>query len=271
MAIDTIDKVVAALAASPARFNLYKASATSEGAGLFHSLWKLGGSPVAGASPPAYSAGSGYVPTDTTTGSLVFTNPTGGAKTNLLRAALGSSVVGTLILYDRLWACSGFSTTTTTAQNVTTPGSLTRPDPNGVGAELFFEVYAAPGATTATWTISYTNSAGTSGRTATYTHPANAESIGQMMPVLLQAGDTGVQSVQSLTCSVSSGTGGDVGITILRRIAEIPMPVANVVQPLDFAALGMPEIPDDACIGMMVLCSTTTTGNVLGSIKLGQG
>lgn len=271
MSITTEDGIFAGMLAPR---GIQKASSTSEGAGTWHSLWKLAGYPVAGANPPASTAGSGYVPTNSTTGAIPFTNPVSG-NTYVARLALAGSTVGTVILYDRLWACSGFNTTLTTAQNITTPGTITARDLNGAtngdGVELWGEIYTAPGATTATWTVSYTNQAGTSGRSATYTHPANAESVGQMFPFALAAGDTGVRSVASLTCSASSGTAGDVGITLVRRIAEIPIMLANVAGMMDALALGLPRVYDNSCLAFMVLCSTTNTGLVQGSIGLTQG
>jgi hypothetical protein len=68
---------------------------------------------------------------------------------------------------------------------------------------------------------------------------------------------------------VSTGTAGNFGMVILRRVAEIPLNVANVGTLLDFAALGLPQIYDDSCLSMMVLCSTTSTGNLQGSMMIG--
>ncbi len=174
MAIN-MDALLSALPA--AEYDIYKANATSEGAGTWHSLWKVAGIPAAGATPPAFGSGSGYVPTRAMTGALGQANPVGNRY--LANVNLSASVVGSLIIYDRLWACSGFGTVVTTAQNVVTGGTL----PAGrtpVGAsdvELWLEVYTAPGATGATWTITAPDGGGTS-RAYTYTHPANAESVG---------------------------------------------------------------------------------------------
>ncbi len=269
--ITTEDGLIAALVAGE-RFNFHKASQTAEGAGTWHSLWKAAGFPAAGASPPAFSAGSGYIPTRSTQGAFPFSNPTNNAYLGKL-AAQGATV-GTLIIYDRLWACSGFSTASVAAQNVTTPGSLTAGrDPNtGDDVEPWLEVYTAPGATGATWTLTGVDSAGNTGVTWTYTHPANAESVGQMMPFVLggTAVNRGIQQVTSLTCSVSSGTAGDIGITLVRRLAEVPLTLANVGTVLDAIALGLPEVFDDACLAMMIMASTTNTGVLNGTLQLAK-
>lgn len=269
--ITTEDELIAALVAGE-RFSLYKASQTSEGAGTWSSLWKAAGFPAAGASPPAYTAGSGYSPTRSTAGAVPFSNPTNNAY--LAKLSAQGTVIGTLIVYDRLWACSGFSSTVTTAQNVTTPGNLpSGRDPNsGADVEPWLEVYTAPGATTATWTLTGVDGAGNSGVTWTYTHPANAESVGQMMPFTLggTAVNRGCRQVTSLTCSASSGTAGDIGVTLLRRLCEIPLTTANVGMVLDAFASGMPEIFDDACLALMVLCGANSTGVVQGLLALAK-
>lgn len=103
------------------------------------------------------------------------------------------------------------------------------------------------------------------------TFTANAESVGQMFPFTLQAGDTGVQSVQSLTCSVSSGTAGNIGITLLRRIASLGLPVVNIENSKDWAALGLARIYDSSCLALMVQCTATKSGVILGSYQYTQG
>jgi hypothetical protein len=243
-----------------------KGSQTSEGAGTIHSLWKAGGGPPAGVNPPLFSSGSSYVPTKATTGALgPYSNPaTGNAYPG--HCWVWGLTPGMLVLYDRVWACSGFATNTTNLQTV-----VGQSDAGGgryatfEGIELWLEVYTAPGATGATWTITYTNLNNVSGRTAQYAHPANAESVGQMMPLALQNGDAGVRSVQSLQCSVSSGTAGDIGITLVKKLCAIPIRTDG--QDRDALGLGLERIPDDACIAMQVGCSTTNTGLIQGQFK----
>jgi hypothetical protein len=272
MAITSIDALIAAARQTQ---TLQKASLTAEGAGTWSSLWKVAGVPTAGSNPPAFSAGSGYVPTLTTTGAVAYTNPTGGANSYLMQATAQGATVGTLMIYDRLWHCSGFGTVSTSLQSITTPGTISSRDGNGAAlgkdVELWLEVYTAPGATGATWTITYTDQDGNTGVTTTYAHPANAESVGQTMPVLLAAGDTGVRAVASFQASGSSGTAGDIGVTLRRRLATLPMTLANVATVYDFASLGLPRLFDDSCLELLVQCTTTNTGLVMPSIVVAQG
>lgn len=275
MAIDSMDALVAAL---PGQWkNLFKASQTAEGAGTWRSLWRAAGQPPAGATPPAANAGSGYVPTDATLGAFGFNNPSGGDLSYLGRLFAACATVGSLIVYDRLWACSGLGTVSTSSQAITTPGSLpSGRDPNtGRDVEPWVEVYTAPGATGANWDITGTDGEGNTSRNWRYVHPANAESVGQMLP-LLPGGTTpaavlGCRQVTAFQCSASSGTAGDVGITLLRRVAEVPITLANVGQLFDAFALGKPQVFDDACLALMILCSTTNTGALQGSLNIAQG
>jgi hypothetical protein len=248
--------------------DFHKATATAEGAATWHSLWKTAGFPAAGSTPSAYTVGSGYVPISTTTGALPYVNPSTGESILSYLSASGAAS-GTLIVYDRLWHCSGLTTAAATTLTVTSPGVISRGYDGYVGTELWGEVYTAPGATTATWTVAYTDQGGSAG-TATYTHPANAETAGQMFPFTLAAGDTGVQAVTSFTTSVSSGTAGSIGLTILKRIAEIPLAV-NTKNSLDGVALGTPNILNDACLAFMVQCTGTSTGALFGKLAYSQG
>lgn len=264
MAIQTLDQLVSALPGQHEHFT--KSSTTAEGAGTWHSLWMVAGQPGAAATPSANT-----VPTSATAGSFTFTNPTGGALSYLGKMAAAGSVAGTLILYDRLWHTSGLSGIVTTVDTAVANSALTRPDANGADVELWGEIYTAIGATAATLNVKYTDQDGTTAQVGTYAHPANAESVGQMFPIQLAAGDTGVRAVTNYHWSVSTGTAGNFGFTLLRRIAEIPLAATNVAVVLDGFALGLPRIYDSACLALMLMCTTTTTGALMGSIDIVQG
>lgn len=269
-------KLINALRAAPSNRGFMKASAVSEGAGTFHSLWKVAGAPTAGANPPLFSAGSGYSPTKATVGAFPFTNAASNGDLALAKLAASGATAGTLIAYDRLWACSGFGTVVTTAQVITTPGALPagRDPNNGLDVEPWLEVYTAPGATTATWTVTGTDGNGNAARTWTYAHPANAESVGQMMPLTPGGGTpASVATMRQATqfqASATSGTAGDVGITLMRRLASVPIVAAGIGDALDALRTGLPPVYNDSCIALMVQCSVTNTGILLGEMVIGE-
>jgi hypothetical protein len=256
--------------------SIAKASMTTEGAGTWQSLWKATGQPSAGANPPARTAGSGYVPTKDTTGAFSFGNPTPPTCSYLAQLRANSSVVGSLYLIDRLWHCSGFNSTTLTSQSITTPGVLpTGRNPNdGADVEPWIEIYGAPGATTANWDLTGTDALGATSKTWRYVHPANAETVGQMAPMFsggsAPATCHGIRAPSSMLCSASSGTAGDFGVTLIRRLCELPMNTVNMTAVLDAIGCGLPRIYDDSCLALMVLCSSTTSGLIQGGILIGQ-
>ena len=64
---------------------------------------------------------------------------------------------------------------------------------------------------------------------------------------------------------------GNFGFTATRLRAVLPLFVANKGEIYDWAQLGVPEVPNDACLQLIELCSTTTTGTVRGGGKIAHG
>lgn len=88
----------------------------------------------------------------------------------------------------------------------------------------------------------------------------------------LADGDTGVQRIQSLTFSGTSGAVGNIAIVLLKRVAMISLPVANVAVTADFATLGLPRIEPDACLQMVMHAAPTASNAfVMGSLSVVAG
>jgi len=264
MPINTVDQLITAFPGQFWHFN--KTSVTAKAAGSYQSLWTAAGQPGAGA---AAGSTTGVIPTSATAGSFPFTNPTSPALSYMNRLAAATSGTGTLVIYDRLYHNSGLVGNVATAQTFSQP-ALTRPDSLGNDTELWLEIYTPTGGTAVTATASYTNQSGTAAKSATAALIATPVA-GQMIPFTLAAGDTGVRSVQSVTLSVTTGTAGNFGITIIRRLAEIGLTLANIADWLDTFSGGMPRIYDSACIALLVLANATTTGNFFGDFQIVQG
>ena len=265
MAITTLDGVINGLSVG-CRTVVAKASQTAEGAGTFHSLMKAAGNPPAFGSNPA--TGVGAIPTKADTWTFNFPDPTGGNKSYIGRVNMQGPTAGTLIIYDRLWHNSGLVGSVATAQTVNST-ALTRYT-DGIGVEIWAEFYTAIGATATTFTVNYTD-ANNSAQTATYAHPANAESVGQMVYFVPAAGAVGCKSIQSITLAATTGTAGNFGLVMLRRLAEIPLTIANVATVADAFSLGLPELQTNAAVSLMVACTTTNTGQILGAIDFIEG
>jgi hypothetical protein len=172
---------------------------------------------------------------------------------------------------DRVWSCTGFSGTVTTAQAVTSFPTLTRPDANGTGLQIWIECYTATGASASNITVQYTNSSNVSGRNTVATAHIPTMPASRMYMVPLQSGDLGVKSIQSVTLSATTGTAGAFGVTLMNPIATIPMPIPNVGSNLDFADLGMPKIQDFSALNFIHQGTTTSSGIIMGQISAIQG
>lgn len=263
MAILTMDDVVNVLANTSQKFWIWKPSIAGS-VGGYYSLWPIGNTPNAASTP---STGVGDVPTASTTGAIPFTNSN---QSYLMNMSFSGSIAGRLILYDRLWQNSGLSGTQTADTSIGTMTALTRPDVNGANTELWMEIYSQIGTNNVTLTCKYTNSSGTTGKSATLVKGSNNHLVQRMQQLTLASGDIGVKAVESYSWSSTTGAAGNFGFVILRRIAEIPFVLANGAYSLDFAALGLPQIYNSAALAMMALTTNTTTGDINGSIVIGQ-
>ena len=235
------------------------AAATAPVAGRFLSLWQNNKTNGAnGGVPPAASAA--VAPTRSTIGALPFTDATGGRQKWLLGVENGMAVIGTLIVYDRLVHCAGIALNALATTTIT-GGAVTRyTGAESDGNQIWLEFAGANQVLSTTQvTVSYTNQAGTAGRTTKAILPVG--NINAMMQCPLADGDTGVQSVQSLTVSTLAGTASSTcGVVIVRPLA-IAMSSGvggGSVRDLVAGLPSMPEIKTDACIAFAFYANTTT-------------
>jgi hypothetical protein len=266
-----------ALAGARPPFDLLKVGGTMEAAGVLHSLFYSSGAPGAAAAP---TPGLGGAALTTYAGQIPFANAPAQAETRLMRLSGSATQAGKLILCDRLWHNSGIGVTTTTAQTVNSvawpsrcpPASGVDPDALGLGVMVGLEVSTATtnaGAISNT-TISYTDSSGNTGNTATMTSwPATAVA-GTFVPFQWAAGDNGIRSVQSLTLGTSYAA-GTVHLVAFRKLAELPMPLANVGYAIDIITAGGPRLYDGTVPFLLWHPNGTGAVTFNGSIVLTQG
>jgi hypothetical protein len=235
------------------------AAASAPVAGKWSSMWQYNGAPGgAGAAP----GGTARNPIRSTAGALGQTNPGGGRQLFLTGACGILSIPGSLHLFDRLADFSGLNATTITAQNTTSLAVSRYTGAAAAGNRIFLEIYTIIGATGTTISASYTNEAGTSGRTtvATSFGATGFREAQRFIPLTLQAGDYGVRSVESVTVLATTGTVGDFGVTIVRPICHFPSPTASQGVMRDFvgALAPMPEILTDASLMLAYLANSAT-------------
>lgn len=267
MAILTRDQLQAALDGGQRRRTV-KASLTGQTAGRPMSMFRVAGTPSSTAPPPSV-AGSAL--SSATQGALPLVNNGGGAARNYIgQTSFWSTGSGVWTLCDRLVETAGLSGVVTTAQTV---GSVALPAraTGATDAELWLECYTTLGATATSATVAYTSQSGTAGRVATVIGGIPATwAAGQMIPCALQAGDTGVQSVQSVTLAASTLTAGSFGVTLLRVYTDQGL-ANNSGSVLGWAETGLPQLPNDACLAHMCVPNSATSPQVIGVTTIIQG
>lgn len=240
--------------------------ATTPIAGRGCSLWTYDGMPAGGAVPT-----SAAIPDRTTTGAIPFTAPGGGRDKHLIGAGIAPLTAGVYLLYDRLLHIGGLNATLTTAQNVQgSPASpaLTR-NTGGAGNIAFYEIYTIIGTTGTTLTMTYVNQGGTGSRTSTINIGGTGfREVTRMQRIPLAAGDSGIQSIQQIQLSATTGTPGNFGITIAQPLAWIPIGASGTMGWRDYTTglPGIPTINPDACLSLMFIPATATATEFLGSL-----
>jgi hypothetical protein len=265
MTISTMDGLVAALATSQ-KLPFYIPSITSAGSSFYAMNFAANCSFGTLSLPAAASAGGTSYTSQPGAGALSWTAASGGNISYISRVAIAASQAGTLLGYDLLWACQGFSSGTSGAQNVTGFASL--PSRASSAAELYFIAYAAWPATSPTLTVTYTNQFGVSGRTAAIPISPSSPAY-RVLPIALMAGDS-VQSIQSVSLSTTSGA-VNFGLLLVNRLFTAPDPSANIGITQDFTGTGLPAVSDSAVVMMVLMASTTTSGYIFGSLDIAQG
>lgn len=277
MAITTLD---GALAGMQAGRPFAKAATPTLVAGRPHSLWYLAGAPGAGAANTSTGGGiAGSSSSALVTGQIPHTDP-GSGNSYLGRFQGQATIAGTLMLCDRLWDCgaviagTALSPTSTSAQTITSatwPARDIAGSTDGDGVLLGIEVSTALGAGTPTWTLTYTNQAGTGSRSATNLDSVVASSaIGAFYRIGLQAGDTGVRSVQTFQSNATS-TSGQFNIVAYRVLASLELTAANTPNAIDALTSGFPRLFNGVVPFLIFVPSTTTASSISGTYVETQG
>ena len=268
MAITTLDQ---AIAGATAPQELLKVTGTMEAAGVLHSTFYNSGLPGAAAAPAPGMTGAALT---SYSGQVPWSNPAGGDESRLYRLEASLTQNGSVLLLDRLWHNSGLVSATTTGQTIDSVAFPARDRDGataGEGVIIALEVRVATtnGSAITNTTLSYTNSAGDPGKTATIlSFPATA-AVGTLVQFQLAAGDTGVESIQSITLGTSYGT-GVLHLVAYRVIARVGL-TANVSSAIDFVTGGGVKIFDDAVPFLAVLPSATTAATLNSQLIITQG
>lgn len=285
--IQSIDNLVAALSAGQtSRYDWNKITgAAAYALGRWYDTSPLNGLPVANAWP---GTALNWKTCDEATGNgtQIFGLPHGGLvspnKKHLLNlnawSTAATGVPGTLMLVDLQGYYPGITNNSAVAQTLIGAPSLRYA--NGAGVRAYMVQTAAAGATAQNFAMSYTDQGGTAGNTLPVTVACTASAIaghinhsgtaannyGPFLP--LANGDTGIQSVQTVTMSAANT--GTFALCLARPLAQITLSVAGLMTEKDLLNQipSLPEIKDGACLvwlygaGAATAASTTFAGGL---------
>ena len=181
---------------------------------------------------------------------------------------------GTLVMVDMLNLSGGLSGTVTTEQTTNLATAALTRHTGGVGVMCALYVFSQVGSTATTFTVKYTNQAGTANQVstaATFGATGNREA-GRVIVVPLAAGDTGVRSVESVTVTATTGTAGNFGVCLFKPVAILSVSDSSpatfdCVTSGGFAGV-FGEVHDDACLTFFGYHRSDTA--VSASVFLGE-
>jgi len=119
-------------------------------------------------------------------------------------------------------------------------------------------------------TLNYTNQDGTAGRTGTIATTPLSPRDTVFIPFELQAGDTGIQSIQGITLGTSYGT-AVIHLVQYRVLARLQIQERGKGNRIDLISGGFPRLYDNT-VPFLVWIPTVTNGITLqGEITVTQG
>ena len=252
MAIASFDQ---AIAAAKQYLSVAKTAVRPSIAASWFSVFDLAGNPGAGVLAGTSTA-AGVVPTDATAGCPTIDAFGASALGYLWQLEYGSSVACRLKLFDMVFKAGAYAFNA--AQALTGQPSYASRMPGGSYSDTQIWIEAVTAFTgNLTVTITYTNQSGVTGRTATLA-AGTALTVGRLMQVPLQAGDTGVQAITNVAGTVA--TAGTFNVLVLRPLWSGRCRTANDGDVHDFTKTGMPQVFADSALFLAVAADSTSTG-----------
>jgi hypothetical protein len=169
----------------------------------------------------------------------------------------------------------GLNGTVTTEQTTNLPTAALTRHTGGDGVFIGISINSAVGTTATTISVRYTNQAGTPNRVSTITSFGGTgfRDAGRLILIPLEAGDTGVRSVEGVTLTATTGTAGNFGVCLFKPLMSFSLESTTGTMPLDAVSSGgmigsMVEFDDDACLNFLIF--TLTSQSVNGALLLGE-
>lgn len=236
-----------------------------------YNVLTLAGNPAAG-TLALTTALTGQVPTSADTGYPII-NAFGSGNTGYLtRVQYANTVATRMDIWDKLFGFNFAFTTLATYTLASQASYASRiPNSNYAGLRLFLEITTnSSGATSTTVTVTYTNQAGTTGRTtgaitmATYT-------ASRWVELPLQAGDTGIQKIESVVVGGTIATAGVANVIVARPLWTNRVQVVNGGGLDGLDRTGMPIVFATSALTVCVLTDATSSGIPDFNIEIANG
>ena len=258
MSITTLDGYVAS---QKDNIEWMKSASRTTVANIWFSVFELAGQPGAG-TLAGTSTTAGVVPTDATAGCPLIDSFAGGASGYLTRVDFSNTVACRIQLYDMLFKAGAYAFNA--SQTLSAQPSFVARCPDyvggavaGKGNEIWIETVTAFTGNQSI-AVTYTNESGTTGRTTGTIATGVAPTLGRMLQLPLQAGDSGVQKIESVVSTVS--TVGTFNVLVLRPLWSGRVPLAGFSDVHALDKTGMPRVYADSAIIALVRADSTSSG-----------
>lgn len=252
-----------------------KTAAVTTVANQRYSTRGAAGNPGAGTLALPGVTPSGSLVTDADSGFPLINDFAGGATGYLTRVNWNGSVLERLELWDVLWACNVTTTQLGTLQTLTLssqPSILGRcPDGVGNGIRIMVEITTTMSATATTINVTYTNSEGVAGRTSTATASLSGFVAGRWVEMPLQAGDSGVQKIESIVIGGATNAAGRLNVMLVRPLWTQRVAVANFGGIDGPDRTGMPVVYADSALVLTTVADSTSSGTPDCLIEIASG
>lgn len=254
MPIISLDQYIAA---ESQPVGLLKTASRASVAAIPFSVFDLAGNPGAG-TLAGTSTTAGVVPTDATAGHPTINAFGVGALGYIGNVTFGNTVASRMRLFDLLWKGGAYAFNAAVALSAQ-PSYAGRVlgGTDFTNTEIWLETVTAFTGNQSI-AVTYTNQDGVTGRTTGTIATGVAPTVGRMLRLPLQAGDTGVQKIESVTSTVA--TVGTFNVLVMRRLWEGRCRLANDGDTHDFLKTGMPQIFADSALFLQVIADGTATG-----------
>jgi len=240
-----------------------------------HDLYRLTLDPTTGAVPAIPTTATALSKSNTTALNYYLPNYSP-EKPYIIGARVGTvQTQGIYYIIDRLSHQGGLDGALVGTLTTNLPTAALTRYTDGVGVLAGLTIYSSLGTTATTITASYTNQAGTAGRT-TLAIPfggSGNNTAPRMLILPLAAGDTGVRSVESVTTAGGTGLVSNFGVTLFKILGAI---CVDNIQALNWTDIitggfigGIPELSDTTHLSLLGVFNNTTSSGGL-SMFIGE-